>query len=750
MNLLFLGTHEDKVFLPRLKPLVSNAVVFVNLEPIMTWAQVATYCKSRDITGIISTSLTLLKKLTFLESGSPSIDNYAGSLFVRDGIEILFIDPLAHLITVPYGKFLTSHFITKFTKPGLWIDTLIYKPEFSFHLQDSNNSVAPLQNLYELFEEADLIAVDIETFKVNLAIRCVGYTAIKFLSPNSIHTESLVITCDSEYNLAWIRKFNTTAPPKTLQNGKYDISYLSRYDAQIINYLWDTATMMHCIHPELPKDLGFLQSFYVRNVQYWKDMAETHDLFEYYKYCAKDTWATALALLGMLYSLPEYAKTNYLQEFPTLFPAHLCEMTGLKLSEEKRLAQETKYNELIEQKQKSLEILVDTPGFNSNSPKQVKLLLKVLGCGDLESSDEKSLNKAAFRHPLNARILDEILDVRGWRKLVSTYLVKGKDLNGRILYSLNPHGTDTGRLASREHHFWCGLNIQNIPRGAEVKSCIVADSDFILYESDLEQAESRDTAHIAGDESLIAAVSGNKDFHSVNASAFFGRSYETIYDDISKKTLDKTLRDLAKRVNHGANYLMGPDVLVDTMGLINVYKAAATLGFPKFLTPKQIAEKLLEAFHKTYPFLSRVFYPGVVNEVVMTHQLKSKAKHDCKYQATTEGWVRECFKDPVKDKRAKNAYVAHCPQSLNAMTLNKAFIQVFYELAIHPTHSKNFKLHAQIHDSILFSVRKGHEYLADRVKELMEIPVTVKGYDGKVRTFTVPAALTKCGDTWAH
>jgi hypothetical protein len=78
------------------------------------------------------------------------------------------------------------------------------------------------------------------------------------------------------------------------------------------------------------------------------------------------------------------------------------------------------------------------------------------------------------------------------------------------------------------------------------------------------------------------------------------------------------------------------------------------------------------------------------------------------------------------------------------MTLNKAFMRVFYEIALHPDHRHNFKLIAQIHDSILFQFREGHGYLADAVKRCMEIPVTIKGYDGRTRTFTVPAA-TKAG-----
>jgi len=78
---------------------------------------------------------------------------------------------------------------------------------------------------------------------------------------------------------------------------------------------------------------------------------------------------------------------------------------------------------------------------------------------------------------------------------------------------------------------------------------------------------------------------------------------------------------------------------------------------------------------------------------------------------------------------------------LNAQTLNKAWMRVFYEIAMNPQFSRNFRLLAQIHDSILFLYRRGHEYLATKVKECMEIPVTVLGADKVYRTFTVPAAI---------
>jgi DNA polymerase I-like protein with 3'-5' exonuclease and polymerase domains len=731
-SLFFLGTAEDQAYLPRLKPLVGVASVSYSLEPITTWVEVKKHCEKKGITQIFTTSSTLLQILLFRqgEKKKPSLDSYAGSIFHRDGYEILIVNPLSHILKVQYGAFLLSHYLSKFTRPEEWSAGI---GKFNWRI----GTPANLSEIYVRFQSAQLIGCDIETYKENLAIRCIGYTALF----DDLSTESVVLPITDMYMVEWMRKFNSLESPKVFQNGKYDLAYLARYNAPPHNYLFDTATFFHCWYAELPKDLAFLQSFCVRDSMYWKDLAETSDLTEYYKYNALDCHATVASLVYMLLKAPAWAKENFLQEFPLLFPAHMCEMRGIKRDLQKLEVVRESEESKIRVASSSLDRMLNVTNFNTNSPVQMKSLLKILGCADLESADEKNLNKAALRHPLNARIIKSILDVRGWRKLVSTYLVKGKEHNGRILYALNPHGTDTGRLASREHHFWCGLQIQNIPRGPEVKSTLVADEGFLFAEVDLEQAESRDTAYISGDEALQYAVECGKDFHSSNASAFFGVSYESIYDDAKGKTKDKPLRDLAKRVNHGANYNMGPGVLIDTMGEDKIWEAKALLKLPRLFTSKQVAEFLLAQFHKTYPKIRNVFYKGVIHEVLTTQRLTSKATHSCKYMASTSGWTRYCFGKPDVNKSDLNAYVAHPPQSLNAMTLNKAFMVVFYEIALHPEHSKHFKLCAQIHDSILFQFREGHEYLAEMVRKAMEIPVTITGYDSVTRTFTVPAAI---------
>jgi DNA polymerase I-like protein with 3'-5' exonuclease and polymerase domains len=736
MNILFLGTEEDNPYLHGLKPLIGvGHSTKVILQRVTTLAEVQHYCAKHKITAVITTQAQLIPKLSGEDYGNktPSLDNYAGSLFLKAGIEYLFVHPLAHTITVPYGTFLLSRYISKITSPLSWKSTT----EFSWEIATPQT----IEALYERFKAATLLGTDIETLRIPLTIRCVSYCGLFISAAGQLSSHSIVLPFNSEFWVAWAGKFNSLAGGKVLQNGKYDCAYFGRFGIPLDNYFWDTATMHHCWYSELPKDLGNVGAFYIRNIQYWKHLAATaQSEDEYYLYNARDSWATLNAAVVWLLEAPAYAKKNYLMEFPLIFPCHLSEMTGLRRDLVRQAEIVPALEAKIAEKTKRLAVMVATPNFNPNSPKQVLQLLTILGCSDLKSSDEANLNKAAYRHPLNEVIVNEILEIRGDRKLVSTYF--GKELtNGegvaRILYSLNPHGTDTGRLASTEHHFWCGLQLQNIPRGKEVKQTIIADDGFYIGEADYAQAESRDTAYITGDGNLIKAVEGTRDFHSVNASAFFGVPYEAIYDDSKGKPIDVPLRDLSKRTNHGANYSMGAKIMLETMGIRKVLEAQRLLGLNKMLEPVKVCEYLLAVFAKTYPVVAKDYPDWVVTQVMGLRKLVGAT-----------GWTRYCFKNPRDDKRARNAYVAHNPQSLNAMTLNKAFLKIFYEVWL--PNQKDFKLYGQVHDSVLFGYRIGHEYLASEVKRCMTMTIPVTDIKGIVRNLTVPVELKLGGTRWSN
>lgn len=719
--------EEDKPYLSKLSPSFKGVAVKVFAGGLSTLAELCVKLQGAGIKHVATTRVDILKKLLPDDAArTAKIDNYAGSILPYMGIEFLILHPLKQLVTVPYGEFLAKRYISKIVSPQNWL------PEGEFEWKICNTPEDALEAETWL-KSCDLIGMDIETVRWNTAIDCVGFCGKDLKSGKA---KAFVFPMNSMEQVQWVRKLCALPVPKVMQNGKYDCNYLMRYGAPPVAYYFDTANMLHAWYSELPKDLGSVAAFFIRNSVYWKDMAKTNDKHDYYKYNALDTWNTVEAAVAWFHEAPDWAKRNYVDEFMCVPPDIMCELRGLK-RDQAALAREAAKSEEVQVKLlKSLQTMTGHADFNPSSPKQVLQLLKVLGYKKALSSDEKTLQEARLAHPLLERFIDKILEYRGERKLSSTYLKTGAestDFKGRVLYALNPHGTDTGRHASKSHHFWCGLQIQNIPSGSGVKSTIIADEDFTIWEADYGQAEDRGVAYCSGDKSLLKIFDSDVDSHSYKAAMFFGIPYEEIYDEANKKVLNNEIRQLGKRINHGANYNMGPKVLLQTMGTAAVRKAQRLLGLNPTLSPLDVCKHLLFLYEKAFPTVKSDYYRAIKKEIKVTNKMVGPT-----------GWTRWCFGDPMSSKPALNAYVAHKTQSLNAMVLNKAFVKVFLELGFHP----DFKLCAQIHDSLLFQVRKGAEHLAYKVKELMTFPVPVTDCFGETREMTVPVDLKNCGRAW--
>lgn len=721
MNFGLIPSFECTSYAGLLKPLLEGNPAFV-ANP-STVAEAELWAKQRNITAMLVTDTDFIKRLLNLHSmrRSPSLEDYAGSLIKRNNIEYLIIPPCKQLRTVRYGKFLTKRLISKILHPEKWRKT----PDFSWEMFDMEKA----EEYLRLMESSLITGVDSETTQDNLRIICVSYTIIH----ENLTSTSFVVPCDSMFNLTWIRKYNASSAIKVLQNGKYDCAYFFRFNCPLVNYLFDTINAFHCWYAELPKDLGFISAFFIRDCLFWKDLAYTGNRSEYFEYACRDTWGTAYSFLFWLLESPAWAKRNYLAEFPSVFPNHFMEMLGVKQDHERLAEVKTIKQKEDVDKTTSLNRMLGTKNFNPRSSKQMKSLLGVLGFPDADSAKESELKKYMYAHPLNERILELCSKIVKCRKEISTYLNEQKSFRGRLLYQINGHGTDSGRSNSRAHHFWCGQNIQNMTRDGEasfVKETIVADEGFGLAEVDEKQAETYDTAYASGDPELISAINSSQDFHSRNASAFFGKNYEDIWDSVKGKSKDKPLRDLSKRTNHGANYLMGAKVFLDTIGPKMVREAQRFLRLPPNWKLLQITEFLLERFHALYRTLRKVYYPAVIHEVTTTSMLIGAT-----------GWVRFCFGQPKDNKPDLNAYVAHISQSLNAKRLEQATIRIFFEVQMNPEFCNNIRMYAHIHDSNLFGYRLGHEYICEEVRKRMEIPITIKGADGKVRTYTVPCDI---------
>lgn len=725
-NLLLICEEEDILTgaAKRLKPMLGDCPTFVMTKLPQYLAQLELYCTQKNIHGILCSNEDWLK--TYLKDEKATLANYAGSHYYHKfkdrEVEIVFMNPLAHMNTVPYGKFLIERWVRKLVEPKTWFPT----PGFKFNVLTAVN----LGDCVAHMDSCLAAAIDIETKKEHLRIDMYSVTTINGTPEGGYELHTYVQLIRTPDDLLMMRKLMAHPCRKILQNGKYDASYLSRWWAPMQNYIFDTKVMMHAWYAELPKDLGFLQAFFVRTAAYWKDMAESDDLAVRMEYNGRDTWGTAAAFLAMMWEAPDFVLRNFTMKMPLIHASHYCEMLGIKQDMPTLEKAQREAKAEIEQKEKDFQVLLGVPGFNVGSHVQKKQLMTVLGCGDLaqKSSDEKTLKKVAFRHPVNAFIVDKILEIMRLRKLESTYFQPKNVFEGRLLYALNPDGTDTGRNSSKGHHFWIGNQIQNVPSSA--KASYVADDGFFMAECDKEQAESRYTGYISGDPNLIDAVENSPDFHSYNAASFFGYKFEQIYDVKAGKVLMKPLRTLSKRVNHGANYNMKENTLVDTMGEEAVWEAKRLLNLTQCQTAPQVAGYLLGRFAATYPVVRYDYQDWIKTTVAQTKMLVGAT-----------GWTRICFSDPRTSHPALNAYIAHNPQSLSAMLLDEYFLDVFYNIAMHEEHRHNFRLYAQIHDSIFFQYREGHEYLCDEVAARSTRKVKVTDIKGVTREFSVPVAL---------
>lgn len=689
-NLLLALTGNDASYMPAMKHCFAYfSQVHSTSTKFNTWSHFLIVARAQKITHVATTSINT-KLFPYPLEGTTQ-DNW-GYRWERDGICFIVIPPLEQLYAVPHMRWLMEQYIRKLVVPHKFIA----KDTFSFHMLEEEDSGEWLA----LFRTAILIAVDIETSKEGALITSCSYTA---LLPD-MRTKTCVIKPDYSDPMPFIRMmraFNGLPAPKVLQNGQYDISYFMRFGAPLRAYLWDTMNFMHCMYSELPKTLAFMSGLFLSNFKYWKEERISGSLYEYN---AKDTHNTLWLFIAQIYhanTVAKWAFNNYKIEFPLVFPCITVGLEGIAVDEERRLALREKE---VEKMDSALSLLHTWIGekWNPSSPDQTLRLMKGLGYKKALASDAKTMQAFAESHPLLGMLRDQIVKYRKARKAIGQYYDM-ELMHGRLLYQQDPAGTETGRMASKASNFWVGTQIQNIP--AYCKGMFIADDGYLFAEVDNSQSESRCTAYISQDINLINTVENSPDFHCTNASLFFGMPFSELF--ANGKVLRKDIRTVAKRINHGANYNMGAQVLWETMGTRECLTAGRLLGLPSTWSVLKICEYLLSCFNRAYPDIKGRWYGEVIREVETTGKLVGPT-----------GWVRRTFLHPSKSKPALNACVAHPPQSLSVMLVNQAFYEV-WKMQFFGKYAGLFRIKAQIHDSIFFQYKEGHEDIVDEVSRIM-------------------------------
>lgn len=238
-------------------------------------------------------------------------------------------------------------------------------------------------------------------------------------------------------------------------------------------------------------------------------------------------------------------------EMPLLPVLVRMEQNGVKIDTGSLARTSATFTEEMSKIEQTIYRLAGT-SFNISSPRQVGEVLfdrlkivekaKRTKSGQYVTSEEV-LQSLKGKH----EIISHILDYRGYKKLLSTYIDSLPSLinkqTGHIHTSFNQAVTVTGRLSSSNP------NLQNIPirdaNGKEVRKAFIPDDGCEFFSADYSQIELRIMAHLSGDENLIEAFRSGLDIHAATASKVFKKPIDNITADERRK---------AKTANFGIIY----------------------------------------------------------------------------------------------------------------------------------------------------------------------------------------------------
>jgi DNA polymerase I len=380
------------------------------------------------------------------------------------------------------------------------------------------------------------------------------------------------------------------------QNIKYDLLMLAQYGLELKGKMFDTMIAHYLVQPELRHGMDYLAEIYLkyRTIHYedivgakGKNQASirTVDLNKLCDYAAEDADVT----FQLKQILEKELKNNGLDalfydiEMPLMQVLATMERTGVRIDSE-ALGQSSLI--LTEEMLKLEEEIHGIAGveFNVSSPMQVgEILFVKLGLDDKAkktktgqySTAEDVLEKMQSKHP----IIGKILDYRGLKKLLSTYIdalpLMINPNTGKVHTSFNQTVTSTGRLSSTNP------NLQNIPirdaQGKEIRKAFIPDADSVFLSADYSQIELRIMAHLSGDVNMMDAFNSGLDIHTATAAKIYKIPFEEVTSDMRRK---------AKTANFGIIYG------------ISVFGLSERLG-----VPRAEAKELIDGYFETYPGL---------------------------------------------------------------------------------------------------------------------------------------------------
>ena len=373
--------------------------------------------------------------------------------------------------------------------------------------------------------------------------------------------------------------YENTETLKVGQNIKYDYEVLRNYGVDIQGPMFDTMLAHYVLQPELHHNMDFMAEtlLHYRTVhieeligpkgKHQKNMRDL-DPKEVYEYAAEDADVT-LKLKNVLEPMLKEKGMERLFwdiEMPLVKVLADMELNGVCLDTDSLKETEHIFKErMARYEHHAYELAGET--FNISSPKQVGDILfgkmqlidkpKKTRTGQYVTSEEVLLQLRD-----KAPIVDDILNYRGLKKLLGTYVEALPLLinkrTGHIHTSFNQAVTATGRLSSSDP------NLQNIPvrddDGKEIRKCFVPEPGCLFFSADYSQIELRIMAHLSGDENMIEAFREGLDIHRATAAKIWKEPLDEVTDAQRKK---------AKQANFGIIYGITAFGLAQRMGIPN-------------------------------------------------------------------------------------------------------------------------------------------------------------------------------------
>ena len=474
---------------------------------------------------------------------------------------------------------------------------------------------------------------------------------------------------------------------KVGQNLKYDLTVLANYGIEVRGPMFDTMLAHYVLHPELHHGMDYLAEIYL-NYQTihideligarGKHQKSMRDLLpsEVYEYAAEDADITLQLYKKLKAELKDEARVKKLfeqVEMP-LVPV-LCRMerNGVMIDTDSLKQTSVEFTERMVALEKEIHALAGQP-FNINSARQVGDILfgqmhivdkpKKTKTGQYVTSEDV-LQNLRSKHP----IVEKILDYRGYKKLLSTYVDALPQLinpaTGHIHTSYNQAVTATGRLSSSNP------NLQNIPirdeNGKEVRRAFIPEPGCEFFSADYSQIELRIMAHLSGDENMLEAFREGHDIHRATAA----KVYKVALDDVTPEQRRK-----AKTANFGIIYGISAFGLAERMEV-----------------SRSEAKELIDEYFVTYPKVKQY----------MDQSIAMAREHG--YTETLLG--RRCYLPDINSHNAtvrgyaeRNAINAPI-QGTAADIIKVAMVRIDRRMQAEKLRSKMI---LQVHDELNFSV----------------------------------------------